>query len=103
MELGEPRQLILPPCTQCGENRVVVARQVPKHEMESSPAFIEFLRHQRQVAALRQQYRARQQQLRRQLSQQQQQQQQDSVDGGINGVGGAAAAAFGSSSRTSRY
>ena len=44
MELGEPRQLVLPPCPTCGDNRVVLARQVKKEEIESNPIFSEFYR-----------------------------------------------------------
>lgn len=40
--MGEPRQLVLP-CPHCGDNRVVMARQVKKEEVESNPIFAEFL------------------------------------------------------------
>ena len=30
-------------CTQCGDNKVIMARQVKKEEVESNPAFSEFL------------------------------------------------------------
>lgn len=42
MELGEPRQL-LSRCPHCGDNRVVMARQIRKEEIESNPIFAEFL------------------------------------------------------------
>ena len=42
MEVGEPRQLVLP-CPGCGDNRVIMARQVKKEEVESNPIFAEVL------------------------------------------------------------
>jgi len=48
IELGEPRQLVLPPCPACGDNRVVMARQVRKEDAEADPIFAEFLRRRRQ-------------------------------------------------------
>ena len=39
--IGEPRQLVLP-CSGCGDNRVVMARQVTKEEVETNPIFAEF-------------------------------------------------------------
>ena len=42
MDIGEPRQLVLP-CPYCGDNKVVMARQVKKEEVESNPIFAEFL------------------------------------------------------------
>jgi hypothetical protein len=42
MDIGEPRQLVLP-CPYCGDNKVVMARQVKKEELESNPIFAEFL------------------------------------------------------------
>ena len=33
MEVGEPRQLVLP-CPGCGDNRVIMARQVKKEEVD---------------------------------------------------------------------
>ena len=42
MEMGEPRQLVLP-CSNCGDSRVVMARQVRKEDVESNPLFAEFL------------------------------------------------------------
>ena len=41
MDVGEPRQLVLP-CPGCGDNRVIMARQVTKEEVESNPIFAEF-------------------------------------------------------------
>ena len=93
MELGEPRQLILPPCPGCGENRVVMARQVRKEDMEADPLFAEFLRQQQQ--------QQRQQQLRRQRSREQQEHRDESPSS-ANGVNGLAAAAFRRTSKASR-
>ena len=42
MDIGEPRQLVLP-CPYCGDNKVVMARQVKKEELETNPIFAEFL------------------------------------------------------------
>ena len=42
MELGEPRQLVVT-CPQCGDNKVILARQVKKEVVESNPVFSEFL------------------------------------------------------------
>ena len=41
MDVGEPRQLVLP-CPGCGDNRVILARQVTKEEVDSNPIFAEF-------------------------------------------------------------
>ena len=46
MDVGEPRQLVLP-CPGCGDNRVIMARQVTKEEVESNPIFAEFLQQSR--------------------------------------------------------
>ena len=46
MDIGEPRQLVLP-CPGCGDNRVIMARQVKKEEVESNPIFAEFLQRSR--------------------------------------------------------
>ncbi len=93
MELGEPRQLILPPCQNCGENRVVMARQVRKEDMEANPIFAEFLRQQQQQQQAMQQQQ-QQKQLRREQS-------DDSPP--MNGVNGIAAAAFRRTSKASRW
>ena len=42
LEIGEPRQLVVP-CVQCGDNKIIMARQVTKEEVERNPAFAEFL------------------------------------------------------------
>ena len=42
MEIGEPRQLVVT-CPHCGDNKVIMARQVKKEEVESNPAFAEFM------------------------------------------------------------
>ena len=42
MDMGEPRQLVLP-CPYCGDNKVIMARQVKKEEVESNPIFADFL------------------------------------------------------------
>ena len=42
MELGEPRQLVVT-CPQCGDNKVILARQVKKEVVEANPVFSEFL------------------------------------------------------------
>ena len=42
MDIGEPRQLVLP-CPYCGDNKVVMARQIKKEEVETNPIFAEFL------------------------------------------------------------
>ncbi len=62
MEMGEPRQLVLPPCPNCGDNRVVMARQVRKEDMEANPVFAEFLRQQQAVLQQRQQQQQQQRQ-----------------------------------------
>ena len=49
MEIGEPRQLVLP-CPECGDNKVIMARQVKKEEVETNPIFAEFLQHSRTVS-----------------------------------------------------
>eukprot|EP00095_Tigriopus_kingsejongensis_P007143 maker-scaffold300_size216557-snap-gene-0.14 protein:Tk07143 transcript:maker-scaffold300_size216557-snap-gene-0.14-mRNA-1 annotation:"voltage-dependent t-type calcium channel subunit alpha-1g" len=49
MEMGEPRQLVLP-CPSCGETRVVMARQVRKEEVECNPLFAEFLQQSRGIS-----------------------------------------------------
>ena len=46
LEIGEPRQLVLP-CPGCGDNRVIMARQVKKEDVESNPIFAEFLQQSR--------------------------------------------------------
>ena len=50
MDIGEPRQLVLP-CPGCGDNRVIMARQVKKEEVESNPIFAEFLQRSRASSA----------------------------------------------------
>ena len=42
MELGEPRQLVVT-CPHCGDNKVILARQVKKEVVETNPVFSEFL------------------------------------------------------------
>eukprot|EP00094_Tigriopus_californicus_P005435 TCALIF_05238-PA protein Name:"Similar to CACNA1H Voltage-dependent T-type calcium channel subunit alpha-1H (Homo sapiens)" AED:0.30 eAED:0.30 QI:0/0.8/0.61/0.95/0.75/0.80/21/258/1189 len=42
LEMGEPMQLMLP-CSNCGETRVVMARQIKKEDVECNPVFAEFL------------------------------------------------------------
>ena len=42
MEMGEPRQLVVT-CPQCGDNKVILARQIKKEVVESNPVFSEFL------------------------------------------------------------
>jgi len=42
MTIGEPRQLVLP-CPTCGDNKIVMARQVKKEEVETNPMFAQFL------------------------------------------------------------
>ena len=46
VDMGEPRQLVLP-CPGCGDNRVIMARQIKKEEVESNPIFAEFLQQSR--------------------------------------------------------
>ena len=50
LEIGEPRQLILPPCPRCGDNRVVMAKQIKKEEMETNPIFAEFIQQSSNIA-----------------------------------------------------
>lgn len=42
LEIGEPRQLVVT-CPNCGDNKIIMARQVKKEEVETNPAFAEFL------------------------------------------------------------
>ena len=42
LEIGEPRQLVVS-CPACGDNKIIMARQVKKEEVETNPAFAEFL------------------------------------------------------------
>ncbi len=42
VEIGEPRQLVLA-CPHCGDNKIIMARQVKKEEVETNPIFSEFL------------------------------------------------------------
>jgi len=42
MTIGEPRQLVLP-CPNCGDNKIVMARQVKREEVETNPVFAQFL------------------------------------------------------------
>lgn len=42
LEIGEPRQLVVT-CPHCGDNKVIMARQVKKEDVETNPAFAEFL------------------------------------------------------------
>ena len=42
LEIGEPRQLVVT-CPKCGDNKIIMARQVRKEEVETNPAFAEFL------------------------------------------------------------
>nr|XP_040563889.1 voltage-dependent T-type calcium channel subunit alpha-1H-like isoform X2 [Lepeophtheirus salmonis] len=37
-EIGEPRQLVMP-CPNCGDNRVIMARQVRRQDIENNPIF----------------------------------------------------------------
>ena len=39
MEIGEPRQLVVT-CPNCGDNKLIMARQVKKEDVETNPAFI---------------------------------------------------------------
>ena len=42
LEIGEPRQLVVS-CPACGDNKIIMARQVKKEDVETNPAFAEFL------------------------------------------------------------
>lgn len=42
LEIGEPRQLVVT-CPHCGDNKVIMARQVKKEDVETNPVFAEFL------------------------------------------------------------